>query len=48
MNHNRNAKLRYIAEIYAPLVGGFSNKWWGIKHNKHHMFTNSLSKDEDI
>ncbi|KAL4508259.1 hypothetical protein ABPG72_003563 [Tetrahymena utriculariae] len=48
MNHNRNPILRKFALVYAPLCGGFSNKWWGRKHNQHHMFTNNILKDEDI
>lgn len=34
--------------VYAGITTGFSVDWWQAKHNKHHMFTNSMTKDDDI
>jgi len=47
MNHNRH----YLMWKYSPWSGifsGLSSKWWGFKHNNHHMFTNRVGKDDDI
>ncbi|KAL4498509.1 hypothetical protein ABPG72_019627 [Tetrahymena utriculariae] len=47
-NHSRNPILYKIGTIYGGIVAGLSSKWWNRKHNLHHMFTNNISKDEDI
>lgn len=47
-NHSRNPILYKIGGMYGGIVSGLSAKWWNRKHNLHHMFTNNISKDEDI
>lgn len=48
MNHSRNQTLHKTGNIIGPLFGGFTASWWGVKHNMHHMFTNSTRFDDDI
>jgi fatty acid desaturase len=48
MAHSRDRLLNQVGTTFVGLTCGYSLSWWSPKHNRHHMFTNSLRYDDDI
>lgn len=38
----------WVAIVIADLFVGLSYGWWGVKHTRHHVNPNTISKDPDI
>ena len=46
--HSRNKLLNIIGTSFVGITCGYSLTWWSPKHNRHHMFANSMRYDDDI